>query len=255
MLFEPAGTLNTGNVHGEQHGGRTGAALIAGTASVIAELGIIRRPSFVRRADLTAWQARACNRFKGATGARPRPARFRHMSGAVVRRDSMFTRPHCSVGCRPCLYVAPGCPRDDAADVSRRHGRAHAGRPLPTAYAPCRNPTPPSACRRLIGRSATAVSTLDTRFPVDSIVVEKSAHRLSLFQRGNARPHVSGRAWAAAGRRQGPHRRPTDAGRQCSSSRRESPRVAIIVRCGSRTLTPPTVRERTRWASRPAATS
>ena len=32
--------------------------------------------------------------------------------------------------------------------------------------------------------AATAVSKLDTRFPVDSIVVEKAAHRLSLFQRG-----------------------------------------------------------------------
>jgi murein L,D-transpeptidase YafK len=32
--------------------------------------------------------------------------------------------------------------------------------------------------------STTAPTALDTRFPVDSILVEKSAHRLSLFQRG-----------------------------------------------------------------------
>ena len=44
-------------------------------------------------------------------------------------------------------------------------------------------PHPAAAVSDSVAKTATA-ATLDARFPVDSIVVEKSAHRLALYQRG-----------------------------------------------------------------------
>src|SRR5690349_1896571 len=38
----------------------------------------------------------------------------------------------------------------------------------------------------VLADSMSDIATYDARFPADSIVVEKSAHRLSLFQRGRA---------------------------------------------------------------------
>ncbi len=44
-------------------------------------------------------------------------------------------------------------------------------------------PHPAAAVSDSVAKTATA-ATLDVRFPADSIVVEKSAHRLALYQRG-----------------------------------------------------------------------
>jgi len=44
-------------------------------------------------------------------------------------------------------------------------------------------PHPAAAVSDSVAKTAVA-ATLDARFPVDSIVVEKSAHRLALYQRG-----------------------------------------------------------------------
>src|SRR5687768_13269530 len=96
--------------------------------------------------------------------------------------ESVFTRPHCFGGAHCGSHAAPGCPATMPLTLLvgtvalTLVGHADSVRAVTKPNA---SGTPASVSA---ADAATAVSKLDTRFPVDSIVVEKAAHRLSLYQ-------------------------------------------------------------------------